>query len=176
MSIKNFETQIGQIANILSQKVQGELPNNKMINPRESVHAIYLRNKIYLIDTQMDKGDIIKERVESQNYKIVSEATTNGRNVERKDNKKMWEQHNIKSCQPLIPYSKCLKRKYTKRENQFSKFLDAFKKLYINIPFVDFLNEMRNYEKFMKEILTNKRWLKDSKIVNMFAKCSASTK
>ncbi|XP_022856628.1 uncharacterized protein LOC111377730 [Olea europaea var. sylvestris] len=42
-------------------------------------------------------------------------------------------------------------------EQQYKKFLEIFKKLYINIPFVDALLQMPSYGKFLKDILTNNR-------------------
>ena len=55
---------------------------------------------------------------------------------------------------PLIPYPQRLKK--GKLEKQFVKFLDIFKKLHINIPFMDALVNMPSYGKFMKNILANK--------------------
>ena len=56
---------------------------------------------------------------------------------------------------PLIPYPQILKK--GKLEKQFAKFRDIFKKLHINIPFMDALENMPSYVKFMKKILENKK-------------------
>ena len=45
----------------------------------------------------------------------------------------------------------------SKMEDQFSKFLNMFKKIEINIPFVEALAKMPHYAKFMKDILSKKR-------------------
>ena len=45
--------------------------------------------------------------------------------------------------------------------------MDVFKKLHINIPFVDVLEKMPNYVKFMKDILSKKRRLSDFETVNL---------
>jgi len=42
-----------------------------------------------------------------------------------------------------------------KLEQQFGKFLEVIKKLYINILFTDTLSQMPSYDKFLKEILFN---------------------
>ena len=42
-------------------------------------------------------------------------------------------------------------------KEQFSRFLDMFKKIEINIPFVEALTQMPNYPKFLKDILSKKR-------------------
>ena len=51
--------------------------------------------------------------------------------------------------------------------------MDVFKKLHINIPFADVLEQMPSYEKFMKDILLKKRRLSDFEIVNLTEECSA---
>ena len=48
-----------------------------------------------------------------------------------------------------------------------------FKKLHINLPFVDALKKMPSYIKFMKDILANKRKLSDYETVALFEECSA---
>ena len=51
--------------------------------------------------------------------------------------------------------------------------MDVFKKLHINIPFADALEQMPSYVKFMKGILSQKRRLADFETVNLIEECSA---
>ena len=60
-----------------------------------------------------------------------------------------------------------------KREEQFSRFLDILKKIEINTPFAEVINQMPNYAKFLKEILNKKKKIAEEGIVNMTATCSA---
>ncbi|XP_022891857.1 uncharacterized protein LOC111406708 [Olea europaea var. sylvestris] len=60
-------------------------------------------------------------------------------------------------------------------EHQYKKFLEVFKKLYINIPFAEALVQMPSYAKFLKDILSNKRKLGDHEIVMLTEECSART-
>ena len=46
-----------------------------------------------------------------------------------------------------------------KQDKQFSKFLEVLKQLHINISFVEALEQMPNYVKFLKDILARKRRL-----------------
>ena len=48
-----------------------------------------------------------------------------------------------------------------------------FKKLHINIPFTDALEQMSSYVKFMKDILSNKRKLGEYETVALSKKCSS---
>ena len=54
--------------------------------------------------------------------------------------------------------------------------MEVFKKLHINIPFVDALEQMPSYVKFMKDILSKKRRLLDFETMNLTEECSAILK
>ena len=50
--------------------------------------------------------------------------------------------------------------------------MDVFKKIEINLPFVEALNQMPNYAKFLKDILSKKRSFVEKGLVNLTATCS----
>ena len=50
-------------------------------------------------------------------------------------------------------------------DKKFSKLMEVFKKLHINISFADALEQMPSYVKFMKDIVANKRKLCDYETV-----------
>ena len=58
-------------------------------------------------------------------------------------------------------------------EEQFSRFLDVFKKVKINIPFSEALAQMPNYAKFLKDIPDKKRRFAEAGVVSLIATCSA---
>ena len=70
-----------------------------------------------------------------------------------------------------MPFPQRLQKE--KREEQFSKFLDIFKKIEINIPFTEVINQVPIYAKFLKEILSKKRKIAEEGIMNLTATCSA---
>src|SRR2546430_971125 len=57
-----------------------------------------------------------------------------------------------------LPYPNRLKRVHD--EKQYSKFLDMFRSLHINVPLADMLEQMPKYAKIVKDILSNKRKFK----------------
>ena len=57
-------------------------------------------------------------------------------------------------------------------EERFSRFLDMFKKMEINIPFAKALAHMPNYAKFLKDILSKKRKIAKEGVVSLTATCS----
>ena len=58
-------------------------------------------------------------------------------------------------------------------EEQFSKFMEVLKQLTVTFPFTDALTQMPSYAKFLKEVLLNKRSLKECKKVQLNLECSA---
>ena len=76
----------------------------------------------------------------------------------------------VKAYKSRIPFSARLVQHELDKE--FSKFLDVFKKLHINIPFADAIAQMPNYAKFLKEILKNKRKLEDFETMRLNEECS----
>ena len=59
------------------------------------------------------------------------------------------QKEKVPAYKPTVPFPQRLQK--AKREEQFSRFLDIFKKIEINIPFVEVINQMPNYAKFLKE-------------------------
>ena len=57
-------------------------------------------------------------------------------------------------------------------EKQFAKFLAIFKKLHINIPFMNALENMPSYVKFMKKILASKKKLEEYGTITLPEECS----
>ena len=72
---------------------------------------------------------------------------------------------------PPIPYPQRLKK--NKLDNKFTKFMEVFKKLHINIPFADALEQMPSYVKFMKDILSKKRRLSNYETIALTDESSA---
>jgi len=58
-------------------------------------------------------------------------------------------------------------------DEQFRKFIEMLKKLYINIPFAEALSQMPSNAQFFEEILSNKRKIEEDETVNLVEECSA---
>ncbi|KAL8104548.1 hypothetical protein AgCh_028673 [Apium graveolens] len=68
------------------------------------------------------------------------------------------------------PYPKRLQKQ--KFDKQFAKFSEVFKKLHINIPFAEALEQMSSYAKFMKGILSWKLKLEELKTIALTEECN----
>lgn len=63
--------------------------------------------------------------------------------------------------------------KVEENDEQLIKFMEIFSRLHINIPFVEALEKMRTYAKFMKELLTKKRKFKEEITIALTEECIA---
>ena len=99
----------------------------------------------------------IKLTDESEQLKVQTGLSTDDTMQNKKEEVRVY--------QPPIPFHQRLKQ--SKLDDQFSKFLNMFKKLEINIPFVETLAQMPHYAKFMKEIISKRRKLDENGVVSL---------
>ncbi|KAK8615421.1 hypothetical protein V6N13_017011 [Hibiscus sabdariffa] len=64
-----------------------------------------------------------------------------------------------KEIRPPPSFPQRLKKQ--KQDYQFKKFLDILKQVHINLPLVEALQQMRNYAKFLKDIVTRKKRIEE---------------
>ncbi|XP_076929216.1 uncharacterized protein LOC143593485 [Bidens hawaiensis] len=70
-----------------------------------------------------------------------------------------------------VPYPARLKNQKFHRE--YGNFLDMFRQLRINLPFIEALQHMPKYAKFLKDLLKRKESLEDLSTVPLNGECSA---
>ena len=165
-SLRNLETQVGQLAHQLSGRTYGNLPSNTERNPREEVNAIILRNGRELKEVKKEPRERVKK-----DKKIVDETPKSDEVESSKFVPTVKFAPEVKAYKPKVLFPARLVQHNL--DKQFSKFLEVFKKLHINIPFVDALAQMPSHAKFLKEILKNKRKLEDFETVKLNEECSA---
>ncbi|KAL4275794.1 hypothetical protein AHAS_Ahas20G0142800 [Arachis hypogaea] len=156
-AIKKLETQIGYL---FQQAPSHDLHSNIDPNWREECHAITLRSGKELKETskQPQEEDAIG-RKEEQNEVHVPTSNAHPKGEE------------MRPYIPKAPYPQQLRKKGD--DSQFSRFLEIFKKLQINIPFAEVIEQMPLYDKFLKELMTKKRSWKNNDTVILTEECSA---
>ncbi|XP_075494038.1 uncharacterized protein LOC142531695 [Primulina tabacum] len=161
-TMKSLETQIGQLANSLRDQNRGQFPSNTEVNPKEQCKAVTLRSGKEL-EVQSPKEMVENEKsVEDVEFEVITENKV-------EDSKTKVVQP--PAFKPAIPYPQRFKKKSL--DDQFAKFLEIFKKIHINIPFADALEQMPNYAKFIKDVMSKKRKLQEFEIVKLTEECSA---
>ena len=136
----------------------------------EHVKSITLRSGKEL---EIQGKPLVTEEIEME--KVIQPSQNDNTEREQPQEKQsVGDKIEAKDCpQPIapIPYPRRLKKH--KLDKQFTKFMEVFKKLHINILFADALEQMPSYVKFMKDILSQKRRLADFETVNLTEECSA---
>ncbi|KAJ9535713.1 hypothetical protein OSB04_un001134 [Centaurea solstitialis] len=179
-SIQMLERQVGQIAEVLQARTPGQFPSQTERKSREDVNSISLRNgKVINPDPTREAvvdGDMEPEVevVEVEDEEPVLKGASGTKELKKKEPEiavKPASKPTVTQSIPKVPYPTRLKAH--KDDLQFSKFLEVFKKLHINIPFADALAQMPSYAKFMKDIISNKRKIEEQATVALTEECSA---
>ncbi|XP_062118827.1 uncharacterized protein LOC133832506 [Humulus lupulus] len=146
-SLRNLENQVGQLANELRNRPHGTFQSdtkNPRIMGKEHYKAITLRSGK---ESENNKTNYVHEGMPQH---CRSESSI--------------------SKQPT-PFSQRFQKQ--KLDSQFKKFLDMLKQQHINIPLIEALEKMLNHVKFMKDVLTRKRRLREFEIVALTKECSS---
>ena len=169
-SMKNLETQVGQVALNMPNQSKGTFPSDTLKNPKDCM-AIQLRSGK---DLSSNKKTERKEETEVEKEETKKKEEKNSQIEQLKRSNDQKKKEGVSAYTPAVPFPQRLQKSI--REEQFSKFLDIFKKIEINIPFVEVISQMPLYAKFLKEILSKKRKITEEGIVNLTATCSAIIK
>ncbi|GAU37821.1 hypothetical protein TSUD_276390 [Trifolium subterraneum] len=128
-------------------------------------------------EKEEEAGEKNKEGVLVEKKKIIkteNEESEGEASEERKmKNQRVKDEKKVQKNPPAqhLPYPHTPTKKDIER--QYARFLDIFKRLPINIPFSEALEQMPTYVKFMKEILTKKRKYNDDEVIPLDVSCSA---
>ncbi|XP_020417999.1 uncharacterized protein LOC109948709 [Prunus persica] len=161
-AIKSLENQVGQIAASLSQREPGKFPSQVIPNPNgghDTANAITLRS-----GKKVEKDD----NEERNSTKTV--AAPSPKLTVPSDNSKVSSlvNHSITS---KVPFPR---RFLNSKKEQVSKdILETFRKVQVNIPLLDAIQQIPRYAKFLKELCTNKRTFKEHETVALSEEVSA---
>ncbi|XP_008234839.1 PREDICTED: uncharacterized protein LOC103333720 [Prunus mume] len=153
-AIKSLENQVGQIAASLSQREPGKLPSQVIPNPNgghDTAKAITLRCGKE-VENDDNEGRNSTKTVDAPSPKLTVPS----------DNSKVSSlvNHSITS---KVPFPR---RFLNLKNEQVSKdILDTFRKVQVNIPLLDAIQQIPSYAQFLKEICTNKRKFKEYETV-----------
>ena len=176
-SLKNLQPQVGKLAFTLQNQNKNAFSSDTQKNPKDCM-AAQLRSGKEMSNSRAEEKDKTNQKEEKatrgDNGRSKTEKTTetekqvHTKQLEKRSEQKQKEK--VKVYTPAVPFPQRIQK--AKKEEQFSKFLEIFKKIEINIPFAEAINQMPNYEKFMKEILSKKKKIAEERIVNLTATCS----
>ena len=171
-SLKNLEIQIWQLAQIMQKEPKDSFPNDTRKNPRDCM-ALMLRSGRELDEGRGEKRDTGEEKQAEIGEELEqhgSGTTKKKKAIEMQPNQQ-GKKEEVKAYNPPVLFPQRLQK--AKLEEQFSRFLNMFKKIEINIPFSEELTQMPQYTKFIKDILSKKRKITEEGIVSLISTCSA---
>ncbi|XP_026417320.1 uncharacterized protein LOC113312799 [Papaver somniferum] len=152
MDMKDIQTQMDQLANIVSKleaQAAGKIPSQPL-NHRDNVSVVELQS-----GKQIEKPEALPESHERDLEKEVDEA------VPKKD-----DSITHSDSKPLIstyvtppPFPSRFAK--SKKETLDREIWDIFKKIEVNIPLIEAIRQVARYAKFLKELCTNKHKLTD---------------
>ncbi|XP_042016219.1 uncharacterized protein LOC121764230 [Salvia splendens] len=152
---QGWRSQISQTVSTITES--GKFPSNTIINPKEC-KAVHLRS-----------GTV---------YEAPSlPATTSDTVLEPKaavaEKEKEAEKENTGTTFGVkVPFPQVLNQK-KKKDEQFTQFLDIFRKVHVNIPLIEALQQMPKYAKFLKEVIAQKTSWGLVDTINLTENCSA---
>ncbi|KAK7395179.1 hypothetical protein VNO78_15726 [Psophocarpus tetragonolobus] len=166
-SIINLETQVGQLAKQLSDQQAGHFLANTQTNPKEHCKSITtrsgkivgrgIRDNLVVEEEVLERKENKKEKNECKGEEEKNKSEYVNKREEKNRNKEKKREKGEKQVPQLknLPYPQNPSKK--DKERQFARFMDIFKRLQINIPFVEAMEQMPTYAKFMKDLLTKKK-------------------
>jgi len=117
--------------------------------------------------TQLEDPKVVNNEVESEKEqeKGVAPLPSESDPQEKRESErpKVSKTLHPKPYMPPLPFSQRLTK--AKLDSQCGKFLHMFKKLHVNVPFLDALSQMPLYAKFLKEIFSKKRKIDEHETV-----------
>ncbi|XP_016163231.1 uncharacterized protein LOC107605826 [Arachis ipaensis] len=170
--MRNLERQVGQLAR-QAERPTNVFPSDTILNPKEECKAIQLMSGRTLEDDKVrSKKEVAIEKKDQEELRKKDEepqASKKGKQVVEEHSQEQRKE--VKPYTPPLSYPQRLQREL--KDQQFPKFLDIFKKLKINIPLAEALEQMPLYAKFLKELINKKRNWNEKETVVLTQECSA---
>ncbi|XP_016178307.1 uncharacterized protein LOC107620692 [Arachis ipaensis] len=164
-TIKNLESQVGHLSQQIPKSTDS-FPSDTEKNLRgeikkvrwEECKAVTLANE-EILEEDTSK---ITEHSQGSSQSNLEEKEQGTRSVQRKGSTR---KETLKPYVPKAPFPQKLKG--DEKERSYSRFLDMFASLIVNIPYLKILKQMPTCIKWMKEQLARKSNLKGGQTVVM---------
>ncbi|XP_021971755.1 uncharacterized protein LOC110866917 [Helianthus annuus] len=184
-SFQDLQRVVGDMSRKLEERLPGQFAGNTQPNPNAHAKAITTRSGKTVGNPSVEERvvdeerDVIDEEIEMEApgkvQNRLSPAST-AQPGESQSEKRVEKTPIDVRPSPLVnhayvPFPSRLKNQKYSREH--GQFLDIFKQLKINLPFIEALQSMPKYAKFLKDLLRNKEKLGELSNVPLNGGCSA---
>ncbi|WVZ48697.1 hypothetical protein U9M48_000116 [Paspalum notatum var. saurae] len=164
---KMLETQIAQLAATLPNANPGKLPGQPEAPPKEHINAVTTRGGKSTQDPPSPSHASKAQEKTAESEDKVGDEDTPGKE-EKPASKHLPHEFYDTTVLPFPP-----RNKKAAADEQYSKFVEVIKKLYVNIPLLDAM-QVPTYAKYLKDILNNKKPLPSMEIVHLTEECSTA--
>ncbi|XP_042008934.1 uncharacterized protein LOC121757457 [Salvia splendens] len=174
-TMRNLETQIGQLATASHTRIPNTIPSNTVPNPRgnEQCKAVVLRSGRELDSTPSMDGQeselserILAEKKGKQKVEMGSKGQlTTSPALDPKS------KFNFPDHIPPPPYPPKRKKRAPK-EKSFEWMMNVIRKVNVDVSLVDLFTNFPKFSKFFKDMMANKEKLQDEGIVALSMNCS----
>ncbi|KAK8554077.1 hypothetical protein V6N12_031055 [Hibiscus sabdariffa] len=179
-SLQAVETQVGQITQALHVRPHENLPSNTEVtksNEKDQCSALTLRSGKEINKEDKFGGKSVEDPTPSHVQKepeVLEDSPIEEDKGEKLDDEKTEEQHvntaastapqpTRDEVRPPPPFPQRLKKH--KEDLQFQKFASMLDQFHINIPFLEAIDQVPSYAKFLKDIVTKKRKLESMETI-----------
>jgi hypothetical protein len=164
-AISKLEMQMGQLANHLGERDKGKFPSQAVNNPKacgnssnqEHVQAIVTLRSGKRVDNKVANPE--EDAEEEEQKEEGEQKEEEGDNQEEEDAEPSIVTPVVKeppkALVPKVPYPERLQAPRNGRK--LEDILEVFKQVRINIPFLDAIQQIPSYAKFLKDLVTVKR-------------------
>ncbi|KAL4297876.1 hypothetical protein GQ457_12G016190 [Hibiscus cannabinus] len=172
-ALKSLENQVGQISQTLKSRPVGKFPSDTEVAKgatHERCKAIATRSGRVLEPTNKQRGTTTAQNktpvvtdtpalagtsAEADEDHIDPTNTEEAGPTTETSQPKPIRPDKLEEIRPPPPFPQRLKKQ--KHNYQFKKFFDILKQVHINLPLVEALQQMPNYAKFLKDMVSRKR-------------------
>ena len=182
-SFLDLQRSVGDIARRLDERAPGQFSGSTQTNPNAQLKAVTTRSgkggEIVRSPVEVEEEEPVDEEIEMEapgrvQSRLVpaSTAPNSESQVEKAVGKRPVEvRPTLEIDHSRAPYpARIQHQKYAK---EYGHFLDMFKQLKTNLPFVEALQHMPKYAKFLKDLLKGKDKLGELSTIALTAGCSA---
>jgi len=163
-AISKMEVQLGQMANQLGEREKGKLPSQPVPNPRmqfhggNSLNAVHGQEHVQAV-VILRSGRQVDNQVVLPEENQAAQEGRESRGTEERGAEQPIAAPTIeippRSFVPKAPFPDRLLA--PKRGGKFEDILEVFKQVQINIPFLDAIQHVPSYAKFLKDLVTVKQ-------------------
>ncbi|XP_016164950.1 uncharacterized protein LOC107607516 [Arachis ipaensis] len=172
--IKNIESQVEHLSQQIPKSTDS-FPSDTEKNPKGEMKKVRWEDckAVTLANEEILEEDTSKPKENSQGSSQgnLEEKKQRTGSAQRKESTR---KEMPKPYVSRAPFPQRLRE--CEKEKSYSRFLDMFASLSVNIPFIKILQQMPTYIKCIKELLTKKGTLKGGQTVVMNKECSALIK